>query len=133
MAVYFLYAKKARRIKIGYSNNPKRRICSIQTASPENLILLAVLGGKRELEQAIHSHFHYLRDKGEWFRAEDELFEWIHTVRKKKHIPFVRLIANDKNLDKKEEHYKKLGYIIVHDFGEVKGEGLNVKRVSKHP
>ena len=117
MAVYFLYAKKARRIKIGYSDNPKKRICSIQTASPESLILLAVLGGKRELEQAIHLRFHYLRESGEWFKAEDELFEWIHAVRKKKHIPFVKL-SNDmdyEELKKKEEHYRELGYIIVHD------------------
>ena len=120
MSVYFLYAKKARRIKIGFSDNPKKRICSIQTSSPEPLIQLAVLDGKRELEQALHSHFHYLRDKGEWFRADNELFEWIHEVRKKKYIPFVKLDANDKSLCEKEEHYKKLGYIIVYDFGGVK-------------
>jgi len=114
MAVYFIYAKKARRIKIGYSNNPKKRICSIQTASPESLIQLAILDGERELEQAIHLHFHHLRENGEWFRAEGELFEWIHRMRNKRYIDFVRLALNDKHLCEREKHYKKIGYVIVH-------------------
>lgn len=115
--IYFLYAKRARRIKIGFSNSPQKRIPSIQTASPEKLIELAVLDGKRELEQAIHTHFHYLRENGEWFRAESELFEWIHEARKKRHIAFVKLLANDERLQEKEDHFRKLGYVIIHDFG----------------
>lgn len=119
--MYFIYAKKARRIKIGYSANPQKRICGLQTSSPETLIKLAILDGERELEQAIHSHFHYLREHGEWFKAENELFEWIHEVRRKKYIPFIKLSISDEGLRGKEEHYKKLGYIIVYDFG-LRGE-----------
>ena len=123
MSVYFLYAKKARRIKIGYSKNPQKRISGLQTASPEKLIQLAVLNGKRELEQAIHLRFGYLRENGEWFRATDELFEWIHEVRRKKHIPFVKISMNDERLLEKNDHYRKLGYVIVHDYSQ-EGESL---------
>lgn len=136
MAVYFLYAKKAKRIKIGYSNNPKKRICAIQTSSPEKLIQLAVLKGERELEQAIHVRFHYLRENGEWFRAEKELFEWISAVRKMRHIPFVKISVNDKNLEEKRKKYRESGYIIVlyheDENGGISKEELNAKRTSSH-
>lgn len=73
--VYFIRAGEA--IKIGFSKNAPSRLAALQTSNPEHLTLMGSFKGAREDEQELHVRFCHLRIRGEWFRDEDELVEFI--------------------------------------------------------
>ena len=75
--VYFVRSGDS--IKIGSASDFKRRSSSLQTASPEPLNVLAIVPGLDEYK--IHQRFAHLRIRGEWFRAEPELLEFIQLVK----------------------------------------------------
>ena len=73
MSVYFVHNRSANAVKIGFSGNAKSRIAALQTSSPDNLTLLAVIDGEIADEQALHQRFDHLKIRNEWFRAAEEL------------------------------------------------------------
>jgi hypothetical protein len=56
--------------KIGMSDNPKRRLMELNTATPYTITLVKVIPSDRasELEYELHKEFEGCRIKGEWFR-----------------------------------------------------------------
>lgn len=80
-------------IKIGWSTNPWVRLLEMQTANWAVLRLIGLIeipvkdpaagSGYQSLERRLHEHFAPFRIRGEWFRAETELFAYIdqHTRR----------------------------------------------------
>jgi hypothetical protein len=56
-------------IKIGISNNPKRRLRQLQTGSPYKLKLLTIVTGRGDLERSLHASLKPYKKacKGEWF------------------------------------------------------------------
>lgn len=68
MAVYFLVDGGADSVKIGMSNNPKKRQASLQTGSTESLLLLGTIEGGRDVERSLHERFAEYRIRGEWFK-----------------------------------------------------------------
>lgn len=66
--VYAIHAKGTRRVKIGYSVEPEKRLNELQTGCPYSLILIGVRPGTVELERTIHRRLKPLRLEGEWFR-----------------------------------------------------------------
>ena len=56
-------------IKIGISNNPKRRLRQLQTGSPYKLKLLTIVTGRGDLERSLHTSLKPYKKacKGEWF------------------------------------------------------------------
>lgn len=75
--VYFIQRGAEGPIKIGIALSPQRRRASLQTASPERLVLLGVRAGGRKLEQLLHWYFEADRLEGEWFRPTPELIDHI--------------------------------------------------------
>ncbi|BAU63329.1 hypothetical protein STA3757_06930 [Stanieria sp. NIES-3757] len=86
--IYFIYNEHSKAIKIGRAINVEKRFKSLQTASPAILKLLGVkcVEARRPPyhenndfhdEQLIHYKFHHLRIHREWFKAEEELLEYI--------------------------------------------------------
>lgn len=75
--VYFVRAGTAGPIKIGISNQPARRISRAQGYHYEELITMAVVTGSWHDEIGVHEKFSHLRIRGEWFRSEPELIEFI--------------------------------------------------------
>lgn len=74
--VYFLLAEEAGQpkfIKIGWSKNPETRIESFRTGCPLPLRLLGKVRGGEEEERRLHGIFASRRERGEWFRSDDEL------------------------------------------------------------
>src|SRR5262245_1891446 len=67
--IYFTQDAQTKAIKIGYSKNPKKRRSGLQTATPNQLVLLRVIHGGREHERAYHDKFAEHRIQGEWFRG----------------------------------------------------------------
>lgn len=76
--VYFIRSGEA--VKIGVSINVPLRTTVLATGSPWPVDLLAVMPGDRAAEKRLHRRFAHLRLKGEWFRAEPELLDFIATL-----------------------------------------------------
>lgn len=77
--VYFIRAKTLGHIKIGVSDNSRKRLALIQKHSPDELELLGVLEcrNKGALEKQLHLRFAADRLHGEWFTPSPALMEII--------------------------------------------------------
>jgi len=73
--VYFLRAQGTGLVKIGYSQDIRKRMATASVWCPHQLELIAVIPGGRKRESAIHSHLISSRVIGEWFRETPELIE----------------------------------------------------------
>lgn len=73
--IYFLKAQN--RIKIGYANNPSKRIPSIQTSSPFELEVLLIIDGNYDKERELHQRFQTYRKSGEWFEFSEPIKNFI--------------------------------------------------------
>jgi hypothetical protein len=76
--VYFIQAAEA--IKIGYSKDAPKRLAGLQTSSSEDLVLLGFVRGTRDDERELHKMFCHLQLRGEWFRLEEELTDYIKSA-----------------------------------------------------
>jgi hypothetical protein len=85
MAVYFLRGGDL--VKIGTSNNPRRRIDEIKTGSAVELSLLQVIDGGRDVERGLHTRFADQRSHGEWFFFRDDLRAFIEGLEGEKAAP----------------------------------------------
>jgi hypothetical protein len=74
MAIYFVQCTGTRYIKIGYSENPRARLSSLQTGSASELQLLNIIDGNRDKERELHEQFRHLRVKGEWYYPSEEVY-----------------------------------------------------------
>lgn len=79
--VYFVRAADA--IKIGFAENFKRRLGGLQTSHEKALEVLAVISAASLDEHETHQRFAHLRIRGEWFRAEHELIQFIEYAKLK--------------------------------------------------
>lgn len=68
--------------KIGYSNNPHKRLNQIQTGNHNKLKLFLVFKADKSTELKLHKKYkeYYLR--GEWFRFEGKLKENLNNIKK---------------------------------------------------
>lgn len=64
-------------IKVGWSNDPLKRLRNLQQHHPYELKLLGFVPGTRSYEQSLHERFNRLHLRGEWFKADDELLSFI--------------------------------------------------------
>ncbi len=87
--VYFIQAGENGPIKIGFSDNIKKRMLSLQTAHYEELRLLGAVQGADEMESYLHRKFRRLHIRGEWFRPRWTLTTWIRERDQRK--TFMRL------------------------------------------
>lgn len=72
--VYFIGNAEEEKLKIGYSDDPMGRLNQLQTACPFKLSIYATIPGDRETEFKLHCRFTHLRQSGEWFYLDDELW-----------------------------------------------------------
>jgi hypothetical protein len=73
--IYFLRAGDF--IKIGQSIKWRRRLSNICVASPLDVVPLHVEMAEPSRERRLHERFKNLHHRGEWFRAEQPLLEYI--------------------------------------------------------
>lgn len=76
--VYFIKAND--RIKIGYANDPSKRIQEIQTSSPFYLEVLLIIDGSYSKERELHKKFQEFRKVGEWFELSEPIKEFISSL-----------------------------------------------------
>ena len=77
--IYFI-AQNNNTIKIGYSQDIKKRIKSLKTASPYPLLLLGYIDGDREMEKYLHEKFKKLHMEREWFNVSEESREILNFI-----------------------------------------------------
>lgn len=65
--VYLIGSPESPLVKIGWSDNPQRRLRNLQTGSPVPLHLLAVFEGGAIVEAELHRRFADKRSHDEWF------------------------------------------------------------------
>jgi hypothetical protein len=78
--VYFIQASSGH-IKIGVTSCVEHRRRALQTAHPEELVLLACAPGGHAHETELHHMFADYRDHGEWFSPTPALLGMIEAVR----------------------------------------------------
>lgn len=77
-SVYFVRCNEF--LKIGYAANVGERFRTMQTASPYEMELLGTMAGGVEMEEQLHRRFRHLQHRGEWFRLEGELAEFVRAA-----------------------------------------------------
>ncbi len=75
--IYFIKNIETGRIKIGYSETPKKRLRELQTGSDSRLVIIKTIKGDLNKEKELHDKFSHLRTNGEWFESDDELLQFI--------------------------------------------------------
>lgn len=79
--VYFVLCPQVNAVKIGFTNNLKSRLSSLQTGNPYRLKVLAWMQGGRSEEGEVHRAFsQYHTGTGEWFYFEGDLIDYILEV-----------------------------------------------------
>lgn len=63
-------------VKIGVSDAPYHRICSILSCFPQQPVILAIMPGDLAEETRLHEMFEQHRLRGEWFSPADEILDY---------------------------------------------------------
>lgn len=77
--VYFIVCIEQNTVKIGSSKNPKARMAQLQTSHASPLSLAFTTPGGQEEERRLHDKYKAHRLKGEWFRLEGELLQFVQS------------------------------------------------------
>lgn len=72
--IYFINNEDDTHTKIGHSKNPKARLASLLSGTPENLRIYGTVPGGRNEELLLHSAFAPFRVNREWFNATEIYF-----------------------------------------------------------
>jgi hypothetical protein len=75
--VYFIEARGRDLVKIGCADDAEKRLRTLQTGSPDALVLAGVYhtDDAVEFERRLHRKYRHLWERGEWFRIDDEMRE----------------------------------------------------------
>jgi hypothetical protein len=76
-SVYFIEALTSGFVKIGYSQNPQERLKSLQNGVPFELVIIKTIKGTAEDEREIHRRFYKHRVRGEWYKFNQEIKDFI--------------------------------------------------------
>lgn len=81
--VYFIVNEEFTFCKIGFSEKPNSRLSEIQTGCPYRLKIHHSLTGTQADEYNLHKRYSHLNSQGEWFRIEDDLKEYLLSIKNK--------------------------------------------------
>lgn len=70
MPVYIVQAGEGGPVKVGFAENPHRRLSQLQAECPAPLALVALFDGSRKEESEVHAAWAQYRLRGEWFSPE---------------------------------------------------------------
>ena len=81
MSQTFIYAIINRHdnvVKIGFSNDPQKRLSQLQTGTVHQLEILMTFAADSAVEKEIHDKLSKYRKSGEWFENTPEVFSVFH-------------------------------------------------------
>ena len=73
--IYFIYS--AGLVKIGYSTEWRSRVERVCNGCPHPAALILVIPGDEQQERGFHAMFAAYRERGEWFRCEGKVREFL--------------------------------------------------------
>jgi hypothetical protein len=73
--VYFIKCNEY--IKIGKADNLPKRLKQLQTSNPYELSIIGAISGNLDIEKEAHSNFKHLHHKGEWFKNDISIVNYI--------------------------------------------------------
>lgn len=115
--IYIIYNELIKHIKIGYSNNPEKRLKELQTGNSHKLCLIHTQEGTMQDEQLIHSKLKDYCLIGEWYEYD-----------KIKHL-LSNLLQGWKDIENSEHFY--MVYIdTMHRYFNIK-VGIDFKVLAK--
>jgi len=76
--IYLIQNNLEDTFKIGYTNNVKTRLNSLQTGNSTELILLKVIEGTMEEEKKLHDKFKDFKILGEWFSFSEDILNYFN-------------------------------------------------------
>lgn len=79
MSVYFIRVTEDA-VKIGHAQKPYQRLVNLQAGAIEKLTMISCIDGGREMERELHRRFHAFRIRGEMFRRDGVLRDYIETL-----------------------------------------------------
>lgn len=71
--IYFIRDRISRAIKIGVTNDPQKRLVTLQIGNPNLLTLMGTIRGALKEEEALHEKFKAHHVRGEWFQDDPQL------------------------------------------------------------
>lgn len=74
-------------IKIGITKDIKKRKITLDTNNSNQLHVLGAITGTADDEAKLHQKFSHLQVKGEWFKPEKELLDFIQNIKEDKKFP----------------------------------------------
>jgi len=102
--IYFIQSGLDGPIKIGISNNPKKRMRELQHSCPFELRMVGIIkNGGKEWEDKLHRKFAHSRMKGEWYKPTQTLLQCIQQSNNPKLITEMQ-----KEIDKQNKSTKEL-------------------------
>ena len=108
--VYYIQEELDGNIKIGWSDDPIKRLTQHQTSNSRELRMLVYVKGSQEYEREIHRKFQTSKTTGEWFKPDKRLLVHIEKERSKFFEIVQKLSTDYENLKKRLEVIeKKLG------------------------
>lgn len=84
---YVYVAKCEDRYKIGWTQNPSRRMASLQTGNPFEIELVGFIPGSMSDEERFHDHFASKRCRGEWFLLDRDDIDYILSLAPESEVP----------------------------------------------
>jgi len=88
--VYYIQEEMDGNIKIGWSDDPIKRLTQHQTSNSRELRMLVYVKGSQEYEKEIHRKFQSSKTTGEWFKPDKRLLVHIEKERSK----FFEIVQN---------------------------------------
>jgi hypothetical protein len=76
--IYFIQGQATKLIKIGFAKDVKRRVKTLQTGSPDKLVILHSFAASRWNEKEIHFELGQHKSHGEWFFPHQQVFDFIN-------------------------------------------------------
>jgi hypothetical protein len=76
--IYFIQEEISKDTKIGYTNQTiKKRLKTLQSGNSKKLICIGIVDGNKETEDKIHRLFKHFHIRGEWFRYDSTILDFI--------------------------------------------------------
>lgn len=82
--VYFILDTAANLVKIGFSRNLKRRMKELNTSNCNLKLIYKIENCNMDYENSLHNYFCLERVKGEWFKYDIPIKQWIKRDKIKK-------------------------------------------------
>jgi len=91
---YFIKSEDDTLLKIGKSRDIGARLASLQTGSPQKLVLIGMFPNNGNLEKKLHKRLRQYRTHGEWFKIEGEIEELLCIVRSGDDIKLIKYLKS---------------------------------------